>query len=297
MVHNSHDLGGMTCRLILAALAAAAAVPWASAWAFELRTDPSGSPVRFAEKAVVFRLPAKLPPGLEPAEVKEALESSLAAWSAISGLELRAEPGSADAVPGYDAARGNHNDILFAMEEWPWEARAVAVTLMTVDANAHAVLDADIVLNARQHRFKKLDAEDASGSYDDLQNVLTHELGHALGLGHSARSDAAMFSQTIRGEVNKRALSPDDHEGVRALYPAAANAAGKEGASEPTAGRSASGSAPAAGAAAAVRPRSAHDSSRLGGIGVLGFRASSRLRALRRALRAGLRAPRPCPCA
>jgi hypothetical protein len=229
MVHKSHDLGGMTCRWILGTLAAAAAVPWAPAWAFELRTDPSGSPVRFAEKVVVFRLPAKLPPGLEPAEVKEALESSLAAWSAISGLELRAEPGSADAVPGYDAAGENHNDVLFAMDEWRWDDRAVAVTLMTVDARAHAVLDADIVLNARQHRFKSLDTEAAGGPYDDLQNVLTHELGHALGLGHSARLDAAMYAQTTRGEVSKRALSPDDHEGVRALYPAAAKAAGDGG--------------------------------------------------------------------
>lgn len=203
-------------------MASAAVACAAPASAYELRTDPSGSPVRFAQKVVVFRLPAKLPAGLEPAEVREALEQSLAVWSAISGLDLRAEPGSPDAAAGYDSAGPNHNDILFAQGEWPWDNNAVAVTLMTVDARAHTVLDADIVLNARQHRFKRLDAEAAGGPYDDLQNVLTHELGHTLGLGHSARPDAAMYAQTTRGEVSKRSLTDDDDEGVRALYPTAA---------------------------------------------------------------------------
>ncbi len=220
----------MTRRWILGALAQAAAMCAAPAAAYELRTDPSGAPVHFAQKVVVFRLPAKLPADLDAAEVKEAVEQSLAVWSAVSGLDLRAEPGTADASAGYDSASDNHNDILFAQDDWPWDNNAVAVTLMTVDARAHTVLDADIVLNARQHRFKKLDAEAANGPYDDLQNVLTHELGHALGLGHSARPDAAMFAQTTRGEVSKRALSPDDDDGVRALYPATAfRASAREG--------------------------------------------------------------------
>ena len=41
--------------------------------------------------------------------------------------------------------------------------------------------DADIALNTGSHTFRALAADSTPGGpYDDLQNTLTHELGHAL---------------------------------------------------------------------------------------------------------------------
>lgn len=51
----------------------------------------------------------------------------------------------------------------------------------------------------------------------DLQSVILHELGHALGLGHSADSSAVMFASYCQG-CNKRALAPDDIAGITSLY-------------------------------------------------------------------------------
>lgn len=56
---------------------------------------------------------------------------------------------------------------------------------------------------------------DVSGQYD-LQTVYLHELGHALGLGHSSDAQAVMYAYYTGARC---ALSQDDIDGVSALYP------------------------------------------------------------------------------
>ncbi len=57
-------------------------------------------------------------------------------------------------------------------------------------------------------------------SYLDLQNTVTHEVGHFLGLAHNTADPAAtMYPVAAPGEVSKRTLSPDDVAGVCAIYP------------------------------------------------------------------------------
>lgn len=56
---------------------------------------------------------------------------------------------------------------------------------------------------------------------DELRLVAAHELGHALGLGHSAAADAVMSEQHTRAEsgVGRGALHADDVEQLRARCP------------------------------------------------------------------------------
>jgi predicted Zn-dependent protease len=55
-----------------------------------------------------------------------------------------------------------------------------------------------------------------SGQYD-IQSVFTHELGHALGLGHSSNSSAVMQA-TIGDGVKRRTISNDDILGIEDIY-------------------------------------------------------------------------------
>jgi hypothetical protein len=52
----------------------------------------------------------------------------------------------------------------------------------------------------------------------DIQAVLTHELGHVLGLNHSPIAAVTMFPYTEHGRLLPRALDPDDIAGMSALY-------------------------------------------------------------------------------
>ena len=53
----------------------------------------------------------------------------------------------------------------------------------------------------------------------DLQTAATHEIGHALGLAHSAESGAIMWD-SLNPRTPKRTLHQDDIDGIQELYSA-----------------------------------------------------------------------------
>jgi len=110
----------------------------------------------------------------------------------------------------------NINVFVFEDEVWPY-GRAVALTTLTYRKDDGRILDADIEMNGADYVFST--GESGAVGTMDVRNTLTHEVGHFIGLDHSANPDTTMYATAREGEVDKRDLHPGDIEGLCTIYP------------------------------------------------------------------------------
>jgi len=79
------------------------------------------------------------------------------------------------------------------------------------------IVDADIVFWDGAFRFFGGSSGCSGGFY--IEDIAAHEFGHALGLGHSASTNATMYPSVSSCSAGNRTLDADDIAGARALYP------------------------------------------------------------------------------
>jgi hypothetical protein len=114
------------------------------------------------------------------------------------------------------AGAPNANLVIFRDSAWPYpdERFVIARTSITFETSTGAIFDADIELNSFQNEFSTSDTEI---SYD-LQAVLTHEVGHFLGLDHSTVENATMRANYDVSSLGTRTLSSDDQAAICTVY-------------------------------------------------------------------------------
>jgi len=192
---------------MLPILSAVVFVSAASAYSF--MRDEAGNALSWAEPDAFLYLNPSNDQGIPEDEVQDAFIAAVAAWNG-SGADIRLhDEGNHDLA---ESAVDQVNLIWFD-SAWPQDPTLVAKA--SVYAQNATIVAADIALNTADFSFTT--GEDADRM--DLQSVLTHELGHLLGLDHSEDAEATMFATTELGETSKRSLRPDDQNGLQKLYP------------------------------------------------------------------------------
>ena len=232
-----------------------AAVLAAPAAAYVRTRSPDGKfPLLWSDPRVTMTLRTSGPQIVTAADFIGAARRSAATWSdpALSTSLAFAIDATSDAPSGthFDQV----NAVSFRTDSWKepmYPEQALALT--TVWSQDGLIVDADTEINAADPRFQwgvlpDDPAQAALAAEVDLQNALTHEFGHVIGLSHpctladpparpetddqgapvlscsdpalpASVRDATMFPSSEAGSIAERTLSPDEIKAVHDLYP------------------------------------------------------------------------------
>jgi hypothetical protein len=113
------------------------------------------------------------------------------------------------------------NSVLLLSTTWPFDSVAIAITrnfyVAGTTESSGLILDSDILLNGVHHQF----SVGAEAGKHDIRNIVTHEVGHFLGLGHEVApvsTDSTMYAIAATGEVKKQTLERNDIDGIESAY-------------------------------------------------------------------------------
>lgn len=234
--------------------------------AFVRSATSKGFPTAWQNPSIDLQLLIADPPAyLDAATLSHAVHTAAATWSqptvACTAIVLNVHD-----VPDSNlvAASDGINHIGFRRDKWqkipctvtatehcaPYDPAAIAITTVTSRTNTGEIIDADMEINAVTNTFADVlvDGDKYAGvqKLQDLQNTVTHELGHLIGLDHNCYDPlsgapaplddsgmpapsclnappeimaATMYSKALERETDKRDLAADDLRAVCTVYP------------------------------------------------------------------------------
>lgn len=138
-----------------------------------------------------------------PWKLKAATEKAAGKWTAAASGEIEFCSEALASV-----------EIIWHSRHWLENASGFpALTIFNVDDSGF-IQSAVIHINAVEFRWRRYQRQThCKIVYQNLDTVILHELGHALGLGHSDQRDSIMFPSPTANE-----LSADDIQGIQFLY-------------------------------------------------------------------------------
>jgi hypothetical protein len=167
-------------------------------------------------------------PGVSASQFQSEVAQAFSTWESVPTATIAFQfAGFTSAAPFDD-----DNLSVFGFDSEPDMDRVLGATTFIVDILSGTIVESDVFFNSI---FAWSVAPAGDSTRFDLRSVATHEIGHFLGLGHSAigeteprpdggrrvlGSGAVMFPISLgRGVIADRVLQPDDVAGASDLYP------------------------------------------------------------------------------
>lgn len=161
--------------------------------------------------------------GITAEDVEQAVATAVETWSSADCMpdtppivgQFRGQVACGE--PEFDCAdkSRNLNTVMFT-SDWPHNPSALALTTITANLKTGDILDADMELNSEFFDFTV--AGSGTRGDADLLSVVTHEMGHFLGLDHTPVSEATMFASYNPSTSDITNLDADDMEGICEIY-------------------------------------------------------------------------------
>ena len=206
-----------------------------------------GNPVAWKSSTIEYRFHDKGTRVMLLEESRSAVRAAFSRWSDtlcplggrtrlrfVEGKEITVDPPANDGDPNETRAL---NGIFFRDDGWPHRGgsnatdKALATTfrLYGDKSTPGRITSARLEINTSNQTFYLPDGAETKVDHAnavDLITVVTHEVGHYIGIGHSREKDAIMGEALCEdpyrcsiGRQASRRLAPDDIAAVCSLYP------------------------------------------------------------------------------
>jgi len=150
-------------------------------------------------------------PSMTAANAIAAIQAGANAWSMQSNANIL--PYYMGQTSGTSITKNGRSEVFFRNAS---NGGLYGETYWWYDGS-YRLIEADIVFYSTYRFFPG--GSGCSGSALYLHDAATHELGHALGLGHSGVSTASMYPTMGWCSTSARTLDSDDLAGIEKLYP------------------------------------------------------------------------------
>jgi len=218
----------MRGRLVLMAWVAGGSLAPSSAGAFVRTKTSDGTAIAWDRRCIPWHLNQRGSQDLTFDAARLAVTRSFETWQSeeCSDMELTAQGKTNLEVVGFALEARNLNLVLWREDgAWPHSSAIIGLTTVTFCERAEGslctytgrILDADIELNGDAFTFST-SLVPGRVRYD-VQNTVTHEIGHLLGFEHTPSVEATMYASAPAGETRKATLAQDDIDALCTTYP------------------------------------------------------------------------------